>query len=84
MTNMATTPIYSKNLFNFFPSRTNWQIALKVGKKHRVHKYYEDCLNVDLGLTLTFLMARSNMRYGAWKMLDHKISWILLKIWAIN
>ena len=36
-------------------------MTLKVGMQHRVFKYYQVCSNDDLGLTLTFFTARSNL-----------------------
>ena len=36
-------------------------MALKLGMLHRVNKYYLDCSNYDLELTLTFFTARSNL-----------------------
>ena len=35
-------------------------MALELGLKHRVSKYYKDCSNDDL-MTLTYFMAKSNM-----------------------
>ena len=34
---------------------------LKIDKQHRVLKYYQVCSNDVSGLTLTYLMARSNV-----------------------
>ena len=36
-------------------------MTLKLGKQHWVLKYYQDYSNDDLGLTLTFFTARSNL-----------------------
>ena len=36
-------------------------MPLKLGKKHRVHEYYQVCSNDDPGLTLTYIMARSKL-----------------------
>ena len=36
-------------------------MTLKVGMQHRVFKYYPICSNDDLGLTLTYFTARSNL-----------------------
>ena len=36
-------------------------MTLKVGIQHRVFKYYQVCSNDDLGLTLTYFTARSNL-----------------------
>ena len=40
-------------------------MILKVGMQHRVLKYYEICSNDDLGLTLTYFTARSNLVHYA-------------------
>ena len=57
-------------------------MALKLGMYHWVREYYQDCSNYDLGLTLTILRQGQIyflvLVYG--KMLEHKISWKLLKI----
>ena len=36
-------------------------MTLKVGMQHLVLKYYQVCLNDDPGMTVTYLMARSNL-----------------------
>ena len=36
-------------------------MILKVGMQHRVLEYYQVCSNDDLGLTLTYFAARSNL-----------------------
>ena len=36
-------------------------MTLKVGKQHRVLKYYQVCSNEDPGLTLTYFTERSNL-----------------------
>ena len=36
-------------------------MTLKVGIQHRVFKYYQVCSNDDLGLTVTYFTARSNL-----------------------
>ena len=36
-------------------------MTLKLGKQHQVLKYYQICSNDDLGLTLTYFTARSNL-----------------------
>ena len=36
-------------------------MTLKLGMQHRVHEYYQICSNDDLGLTLTYFTARSNL-----------------------
>ena len=60
MTNIATTPIYGKT-FKVLFSRTSQPRALKVSMQHWVLKFYKDCSNDDLGMTLTFLTTRSEM-----------------------
>ena len=52
-------------------------MAVILGSKYRVPKFYQDCSNDDLGLTVTYFMA---VQYG--KMLIHKIAWKVLKILA--
>ena len=54
MTNVATMPIYGKNLKKIF-YWTKRLMTLKVGMQHCVLKYYQICSNDDPGLTLTFL-----------------------------
>ena len=36
-------------------------MTLKLGMQHRVLEYNQVCSNDDLGLTLTYFMARSNL-----------------------
>ena len=36
-------------------------MTLKLGMQHQVLEYHQACSNDDLALTLTFLMARSNL-----------------------
>ena len=36
-------------------------MTLKLGMQHRVHEYYQICLNDTPGLTLTYFTARSNL-----------------------
>ena len=60
MINMAAMPIYDNNLKKIF-SGTKQPMTLKVGMRHRVFKYYQVCSNDDLGLTLTYFTARSNL-----------------------
>ena len=64
MTKMAAMPIYGKKTIKIFFSRTNGLITLKHGIWHHVLKFYQDCSFDDLGLILTFFMARSNMWEG--------------------
>ena len=40
-------------------------MTLKLGKQHRVLKYYHICSNADPGLTLTYFTARSNLVFNA-------------------
>ena len=60
MTEMAAIPIYGKNLKNLFLQNQR-PITLKLGMLHWVLKYYQDCSNNDLELTLTYFIARSNL-----------------------
>ena len=61
MTKMAAMPIYSKNLKKFFVSGTKKLMTLKLGMQYFAHEYYQDYLNDDPGLTLTYFTARSNL-----------------------
>ena len=61
MTNMATMPIYDKNLKKIFSSGIKRPMTLKLGMQHRVLKYYLACSNDDPELTLTYFTARSNL-----------------------
>ena len=36
-------------------------MTLELGMQHRVLKYFQVCSNDDLGLTLTYFTARSNL-----------------------
>ena len=60
MTNMATMPIYGKNIEKIF-SGTKQPMTLKVGMQHQVLEYYQVYSNDDLGLTVTYFTARSNL-----------------------
>ena len=60
ITNMAAMPIYDNNLKKIF-SGTKQPMTLKAGMPHRVFKYFQVCSNDDLGLTLTYFTARSNL-----------------------
>ena len=44
-----------------FFSGTQRPMTLKLGMQHRVHEYYSFWSNDDLGLTLTYFTARSNL-----------------------
>ena len=57
MTNMAAMPMFGKNL----KKRPKRPMTLDVGMQHRVLAYYHVCSNDDLGLTLTYFMARSKL-----------------------
>ena len=56
MTKMAAMPIYGKKPLKIISSRTlgTWYVALGI-------QVFQSYSNDDLGLTLTFFMARSNM-----------------------
>ena len=58
MTNMATMPIYGKNLKNLLLQNqlTN---DLKLSICHRVREYYQGYTYYDPGLTMTFFTPRS-------------------------
>ena len=58
MTKMAAMPIYGKNPSKIF-SKTNRQISMKLGVKHRWLKYCNVYINHDPVITLTQFMARS-------------------------
>ena len=61
MTKMAATPIYGKNPSKIFFSGTGRQISTKFGMKHRGLQPIIVCSNDDPRVTLTYLMARSNL-----------------------
>ena len=61
MTKMAAMPIYGKKTLKIFFSGTKRPMTLKLGMQHWVLEYYRVCSNVDIGLTLTYFMARSNL-----------------------
>ena len=61
VTKMAVMPIYDKNLKKIFFSGTRKPMTLKLGKLHWVHEYYQIYSNDDPGLTLTYLLAKSNL-----------------------
>ena len=60
MTKMAAMPIYGKKPLKIFFSRTRSPMILKLGMYHLGLKLYKVYINDDLGLTLTYFMARSN------------------------
>ena len=61
MTKMATMPIYGKNPLNIFFSRTKRPMALGLGMYHLGCGPYQICTNDESRLTLTYIMARSNL-----------------------
>ena len=61
MTKMAAMPIYGKNPLKIFFSRTRRPMTLGLGIKHQGCRAYQVCSNDDPGLTLTYLMSRSNL-----------------------
>ena len=61
VTKMAAMPIYGKKNLKIFFSGTKRPMTLKLGMQHWVLEYYQVCSNVDIGLTLTYFMARSNL-----------------------
>ena len=61
MTKMATMPIYGKNPLNIFFSGTKSPMALGLGMKHWGCRPYQICTNDESRLTLTYIMARSNL-----------------------
>ena len=58
MTKMAAMAINSKKPLKFFFSRTRRPMILKLGMKHRGEELYKVYINHDLGMTLTYFMAR--------------------------
>ena len=61
MTKMAATPIYGKKPLKIFFSETKGPMTLGLGIQHWGLGPNKVCSNDDLGLTLTFFMARSNL-----------------------
>ena len=61
MTKMTTTPIYGKNPLNIFFSGTKKSMALGLDMQHWKFGPYQICRNDKFRLTLTYLMARSNL-----------------------
>ena len=65
MTKMAAMAIYGKHIKKIIFSGTNKPKTLNLGMHHRVLEHYQVYSNYDLGLTLTFFTARSNLvRYA--------------------
>ena len=61
MTNMATMPIYGKNSLNLFFSGTKRPLSLGLGMYDWGCGLYQVSTNDESRLTLTYLMARSNL-----------------------
>ena len=61
MTNMATMSIYGKNSLNLFFSGTKRPLALGLGMSDWGYGPYQVSTNDESRLTLTYLMARSNL-----------------------
>ena len=59
--NVATMPIYGKNLKKSFFSGTKTLMTLKVGMQPRVLEYYQVCSNDDHGLGMIYFTTRSNL-----------------------
>ena len=59
MTKMATMLIYGKNPSKIFFSGTGGPISKKFGLKHWWLKYYNEYINHDPVVTLTYFVARS-------------------------
>ena len=58
MTKMAAMAINSKNILKIFLSRSRRPMILKLGMKHQGEGLYNVYINHDLGMTLTYCMAR--------------------------
>ena len=58
-TKMTDMPIYDEH--EKIVSRINRSMALEFDMLRCASKYYQDCLNNDLGLTLTYFTLRSNL-----------------------
>ena len=67
MTKMTATPIYGKNLFKIFFSRTRRPVTLGLGMYDWGCGAYLVCSNDDPKLTLTYLTSRSNLHPNAFK-----------------
>ena len=59
--NMTKVAAIGKNLKKNFFSGTKRPMTLNLGMHHQVLKYYQVCSNDDLGMTLTYVTARSNL-----------------------
>ena len=60
MIKIANTPIYGNNLLKMFFSRTGRPMTLRLGMKHWECGPYQDCINDDTRLTLSYFTTRSN------------------------
>ena len=58
MTKMAVMAINSKKHLKIFLSRTRRPMILKLGMKYQGEELYKVNINHDLGMTLTYSMAR--------------------------
>ena len=58
MTKIAVMAINSKIPLKFLFSRTRRPMILKLGMKHQGEELYKVDINHDLGMTLTYFMAR--------------------------
>ena len=58
MTKMAAMAINSKKPLKIFCSRTRRPMILKLGMKHQGEELYKVYIIHDLGMTLTYFMAR--------------------------
>ena len=58
MTKMTTMAINRNKTLKIFLSRTRRPMILKVGMKHQGEELYKVYINHDLGMTLTYFMAR--------------------------
>ena len=61
MTKMAAMAINSKKTLKIFFSRTRRPMILKLGMKHLGEELYKVYINHDLGMTLTYFMARPTL-----------------------
>ena len=61
MTKMAAMPIYGKKTLKNLFSGTAGPIPIKLGVKHRGLWPIKVCINHDLGLTLTYFIARPTL-----------------------
>ena len=52
---------YMIKALKIFSSGTKGPMTLNLSMQHRVHEYYQVCLNDDPGLTMTYFTASSNL-----------------------